>query len=261
MSKLGRKQRMSNDEWIKAMEEIEQSVSRAELDALTAETVESIQNTIDGKTAAYAWSGGKDSIVLAKVCQMAGVSLSMMGICNLEYPAFLAWLMENKPEGCEVVNTGQDIEWLSKHPEMLFPQDSETSARWFSIVQHRAQRIYCKANDIDILILGRRRADGNYVGRKTNIYTDGKGVTRYSPLADWSHEHILAFIHYHGLSLPPIYSWEKGYLCGTHPWPARQWTGNEENGWREVYSIDPNVVITAAEKLPGAKAYLEVAGR
>lgn len=256
---LGRKQNIKNDAWLEAVENIEAAVSRQELDALVDATVEDIRAKTSGKSAAYAWSAGKDSIVLGKLCEMAGVTSSMIGVCNLEYPAFMKWVDENKPEGCEVINTGQDLEWLSKHPEMLFPQNSTTAARWFSIVQHRAQREYFAAHDLDIIILGRRRADGNYVGRKSNIYTDGKGVTRYSPLADWSHEHILAFIHYHRLPLPPIYGWHNGYLCGTHPWPARQWTGSEENGWREVYNIDKEIVITAAERLPGAKAYMEVA--
>ncbi len=256
---LGRKQNIKNEEWISAMENIETTVSRQELDALVATTIEDIRVKTSGKKAAYAWSAGKDSIVLGKICEMAGVSFGMIGVCNLEYPVFLKWVDENKPEGCEVINTGQDLEWLSNHPEMLFPQNSTIAAKWFSIVQHRAQREYFKAHDLDIIILGRRRADGNYVGRKSNIYTDGKGVTRYSPLADWSHEHILAFIHYYRLPLPPIYDWHNGYLCGTHPWPARQWTGSEENGWREVYNIDKEIVITAAERLPSAKAYLEVA--
>lgn len=256
---LGRKQNMKNDAWLEAVANIEAVVSRQELDALVDTTVENIRAKTSGKNAAYAWSAGKDSIVLSKLCEMAGITSSMIGVCNLEYPAFMKWVEENKPDGCELINTGQDLEWLSKHPEMLFPQNSTTTARWFSIVQHRAQREYFAAHDLDIIILGRRRADGNYVGRKSNIYTDSKGVTRYSPLADWSHEHILAFIHYHRLPLPPIYSWHNGYLCGTHPWPARQWTGSEENGWREVYHIDKEIVIAVAERLPGAKAYMEVA--
>ena len=257
--KLGRKQNIKNDAWLEAVANIEATVSRAELDALVEITVADIREKTSGKATAYAWSAGKDSIVLGKLCEMAGVTSSMIGVCNLEYPAFMAWVEENKPEGCEVINTGQDLEWLSNHPEMLFPQNSTTAAKWFSIVQHKAQREYFKAHDLDIIILGRRRADGNYVGRKTNIYTDGKGVTRFSPLADWKHEHILAFIHYHHLPMPPIYGWNNGYLCGTHPWPARQWTGSEENGWREVYNIDKEIVITAAERLPGARAYMEVA--
>ena len=70
-------------------------------------------------------------------------------------------------------------------------------------------------------------------------------------------EHILAYIHYHQLPLPPIYGWKNGYLCGTHPWPARQWTGSIENGWREVYDIDPGIVLAAAEKIDSARAFLK----
>lgn len=106
-------------------------------------------------------------------------------------------------------------------------------------------------------MLGRRRADGNYVGKGSNIYTDGKGVTRYSPLADWSHEDIFAFIHYYNVPMLPIYEWENGYCCGTHPWAARQWTGSVENGWKEVYGIEPDIVKNAAKVIPSAKLFLE----
>ena len=255
--RLGRKQRISNDAWLEAVATIENAVPRDELDKLVTVTQEDILATVKGKRAAYAWSAGKDSIVLGHICEAAGVTDSMIGVCDLEYPAFAAWVQKNKPAGCEVVNTRQDLNWLAEHPEMLFPQESATAGRWFSIVQHRAQREYFKAHQLDIIILGRRRADGNFVGRGTNIYTDRKGVTRFSPLAAWSHEHILAYIHYNQIPLPPIYGWKNGYLCGTHPWPARQWTGSTENGWQEVYDIDPSIVTAAAEKIESARTFLE----
>lgn len=254
---LGRKQSINNDAWLEAVATVEKAVPRDELNALVSVTIEDIKATIGGKRAAYAWSAGKDSIVLGRICEATGVTDSMIGVCDLEYPAFATWIEANKPTGCEVINTHQDLDWLDKHPEMLFPQDSAAAGRWFSIVQHRAQRLYFKSRELDIIILGRRRADGNYVGRGTNIYTDAQGVTRYSPLAAWSHEHVLAYIHYHKLPLPPIYGWKNGYLCGTHPWPARQWTGSTENGWREVYEIDPTIVAAAAEKLDSARAFLK----
>ena len=81
-----------------------------------------------------------------------------------------------------------------------------------------------------MLLLGRRRADGNYTG-KDGLYTNGQGVTRFSPLYDWPHEYILAYIHYHQLALPPIYQWQDGFVRGTHPWPARTGTASEEQGW------------------------------
>ena len=107
-----------------------------------------------------------------------------------------------------------------------------------------------------MLLLGRRRADGNYVGRGDNVYTNKQGVTRYSPLSEWTHEQMLAYIHYHNLEMPPIYSWKNGYLCGTHPWPARQWTGSVENAWAEIYEIDSQVVHQAAGHIQSAQDFL-----
>lgn len=194
---LGRKQKISNDAWLKAMEQIEDLVSKQELDEKVRQTVKDIKATTGGKKAAVAWSGGKDSLVLADVCRQAGIEDSVLVVSNLEYKAFTDWVDANKPPKLEIINTGQDLEWLTKHPQMLFPQDSGTAAQWFHIVQHRGQAKYYKEHDLNMLLLGRRRADGNYVGKGSNIYTDGKGVTRFSPLADWSHEEVLAYIHYY----------------------------------------------------------------
>ena len=253
---LGKKQSINNEDWINAMDRIEEYVGKDELELLTAITVDEIRKTVDDKKAAYSWSGGKDSLVLGHICERAGVKDCLLGVCNLEYPAFINWVNKNKPENLEIINTGQDLDWLVKHQDMLFPQESSKAARWFSIVQHTAQRMYYKKHDLDILILGRRRADGNYVGRGSNIYTS-KGVTRYSPLSNWSHECILAYIHYHKLPIPPIYSWLNGYKCGTHPWPARQWTKGLMQGWAEIYSIDPSIVDLAAEKIESARLFRE----
>lgn len=260
MKPLGRKQSIKNEDWLEAMANIENAVSRADLDSITSETIQDIRIKTESKKTAYAWSAGKDSIVLGHICEAAGIQDCMIGVCNLEYPAFIRWIEDNKPARCEVINTGQDIDWLVKHPEMLFPQDSAKAGHWFHIVQHTAQAKYFKSHELDMIILGRRRADGNFVGRGSNIYTDGRSVTRFSPLAGWTHEQLLAYIHYHKLPLPPIYGWPNGYLCGTHPWPARQWTGGIENGWREVYGIDPSIVIATAEKIESAKCFLDSEG-
>lgn len=243
--------------WLEAMKQIEDLVPKSELDERVGQTVKDIMATTNGKKAAVAWSGGKDSLVLADVCRQAGIEDSVLVVSNLEYSAFTEWVDRNKPPKLEIINTGQDIEWLVKHPQMLFPQDSNTAAQWFHIVQHRGQAKYYKAHELDMILLGRRRADGNYVGKGSNIYTDGKGVTRFSPLADWSHEEVLAYIHYYNLVMPPIYDWKNGYLCGTHPWAARQWTGSIENGWKEVYEIEPDIVKEAAKKIPSAKEFLK----
>lgn len=255
--KIGRKQKVSNDTWFEIMSKIESIVSKKDLEKKVRQTVEDIRLKAGGKNAAFAWSGGKDSLVLEKLCYMAGIRECVLVICDLEYREFLSWVTDHMPDSLEVIDTGQNLEWLSVHPQMLFPQNSNIAAQWFHIVQHRGQAKYYKARGLDILLLGRRKADGNYVGKGSNIYTDGKGVTRFSPLADWSHEDILAFIHYYNIALPPFYHWPNGYHCGTHPWPARQWTGSIPEGWKEVYSIDSSIVESAAQLIPSAKEFLK----
>ncbi len=254
---LGRKQRITNEQWIEAAENIEKAVKKKDLAEKVKSTVAEIKEKTKGKNAAYAWSGGKDSLVLEKICRQAGINPCVLVTSNLEYASFLEWVEGNKPPELEIINTGQDISWLAKHQHMLFPQDSKTAAQWFHIVQHRGQAIYYKKHDLDIMLLGRRRADGNYVGKGDNIYTNGQGVTRYSPLADWSHEEILAYLHYYKVPIPPIYGWKNGYLCGTHSWAARQWTGSIENGWKEVYEIEPSIVKEAAEHIKSAEEFLK----
>lgn len=254
---LGRKQNVDNAMWMQVLREIEEHVSKEELDKKIEQTVVDIQAKVGDKKAAFAWSGGKDSLVLEQICYMANIKECVLVISDMEYREFLAWVTDHMPECLEVLDTHQDIEWLKKHEHMLFPQNSTTAAQWFHIVQHRGQAKYYKTRHLDIMLLGRRKADGNYVGKGSNIYTDGKGVTRYSPLSDWSHEEILAFIHYYKIPLPPFYEWQNGYYCGTHPWPARQWTGSIANGWKEVYNIDKSIVVHASQYIESAKLFLE----
>lgn len=77
--KLGRKQNIKNEAWVEAIEKIESLVSLEELDALADSTIADIREKTSGKTAAYAWSAGKDSIVLGALCEAAGVTDCMDG--------------------------------------------------------------------------------------------------------------------------------------------------------------------------------------
>lgn len=254
--RLGKKQSVAHEVWVKLLERIEEFVTRSEVDALMDRTVEEIKEQCKGRKVAYGWSGGKDSVVLQKVMEEAGVEQCVMGMSDLEYPDFLRWVAAHHPKGLEVIiNRKLNLRWLSENQHMLFPQDAATGAKWFSLIQHRAQDQYVAKHSLDLIILGRRRMDGNYTGG--GLYTNGKGVTRYCPLAEWSHEHLLGAIHYYRLPLAPFYEWPRGFTVGTHAWAARQWTGSVANGWREVHSIDPDIVDEAAQWIPSARTFLE----
>jgi 3'-phosphoadenosine 5'-phosphosulfate sulfotransferase (PAPS reductase)/FAD synthetase len=252
---IGRKQWTREEEWWSALDEIWSRVRREELDRAVEWAIEGILVESRGKRVAFAWSGGKDSLVLEGLCRAAGVTACVMGICELEYPAFLGWVTDHMPRELEIRNVGYDLTWLSQHEDWLFPQTGRAASRWFQAIQHRVQRDYIRTYGIDVLITGRRRWDGNFVG-KGGRYRGRDGVLRYSPMADWSHEWVLAYLVEEGIELPPIYRWPKGFRVGTGPWAARQWTGSVEQGWAEVYAIDRTIVEGAAEVMASARRWL-----
>lgn len=253
---LGRKQSITHEDFQRALLDIKAHVSRRHLDNLIDRTVSEIKRTCRHKRAAFAWSGGKDAQALRALCELAGVEDCVLAITRLEVPAFLAWTTDNMPWRLEVMDTGQDLRWLSNNQHMIFPQESRTAAQWFKIVQHRAQADYFVRHGLDLLLLGRRWADGNFTGGGRRKIYRARGITRYSPLAHWSHEEVLALIHYKRIALPPTYSWPRGFRVGTGAWPMRQWTGSVENGWSETYTIDREIVLEAATLIPSARRFL-----
>lgn len=254
---LGRKQSADNAAFVAVYRDIEAHVTYARAEEKLNRTVEEVLRYASGRNAAYAWSGGKDSQALRAVMERAGINRCVMGLTNLEYPAFLQWVTDFMPGECDLRNVGLDLDWLCRNPSMLFPQDSATASKWFKLIQHEAQDWFFQTYGLEMLVLGRRRQDGNYVGGKgEHAYRNAKGITRYSPIHDWTHEEVLAVCHYFGYPLPPIYDWCNGFVVGTGAWPARQYTGCVSNGWMEVYSIDPSIVEGAAQRIKSARDYL-----
>ncbi|GAA4085309.1 phosphoadenosine phosphosulfate reductase family protein [Actinomadura miaoliensis] len=261
--RLARKQTTRDqDIWSRARQNAAALWPDDRLDELIDTTVTRIKDTVGSRRAALAWSGGKDSLALQLLAAQAGITEAVLAITEeLEYPAFLRWVTDHMPDDLTVVSTGQTLAWLADHPEMLFPQGNYGS-RWFQIVNHRGQERYYRDRGLEMLLLGRRRSDGNYTGPKgADLYTNKRGVTRYSPLASWDHEAVFALLDRHQIELPPCYAWPRGYQVGTGAWPARQWTRDTDHGFEEVWQIDPDVIRTAAGQLPAAADWMARTGR
>lgn len=252
---IGRKQNSKNDEWLYAMQHIEELISPQEVTEYADRAIERIAKAVSGKTAAYAWSAGKDSIVLGKLCERAGVTESFFGHCDLEFPAFLTWALKHAPQGCEIINTGLDLDWLAAHPDLMFVDDAHNLNRWYGYLQRKTFSTYFENHDVDLLIVGHRIIDGNTCGKDFYIRKNS-GETRFAAIADWPHEAILGYIHYHGLELPPTYNWEDGWVFGPTPWPIWGRPESHIDGFRMIYEIDPSIVIAAADKIPVARTFL-----
>jgi len=209
-----------------------------------------------GKEVAVSYSGGKDSIVVNHMCQQIGIDRTFWVRTNLEYPKVVKWINRYGPDNLEVVNTGQDLKWLAKNQNMLFPQSKKIALIWYRIVQNTGQKLYFKENKIDMLIVGSRIKDGNEPG-KDGMKVNKHGVVYYSPIYDWSHEDLLAYIEHFNIKLPPLYRWFNGFQVGTGPWAAREHTGSIQKGWEEVYNINPLIVKKAAKHITSAKSFLK----
>lgn len=250
---LGKKQRIDSQEvWRQAYQE----AKTLQIERRIEDTIASIRAVVRYRDLAFGWSGGKDSIVLERVLDLAGYRACVLVITHLEYRAFLQWVTDHMPERLTVIRTHHDLDWLAKNQTMLFPETAEIAARWFHQVQHWGQELFMKRERFDLLAVGRRKKDGNYCGPQ-GIYTNARGMTRYAPLHDWSHEEIFAALHYFKAELPPCYEWPRGYQVGTGPWAARQFAKSHQQAWAEVYEIEPGIVAEAARVLRGAREFLE----
>ena len=261
---VGAKQGGDNARWQYVWEHIKDIYPQERAAVLVEQAVGEVRRTVGGSSAGYGWSGGKDSQALRLVMERAGIGRCVLGMSyGLEYPAFLRWATDHMPAELDVIaNEELTLPWLAEHTDMLFPQDSATAAKWFKLIQHRAQDEFCRRYDLDMLVVGRRLADRNHVGdAKTGVYTNGRGITYYSPLRHWTHEDVLAVCAWYDLPLPPCYGWPNGWVVGTGCWPARQWTDSIANGWAEVYQIDPKIVVQAAQLIPSAREWMEAARR
>lgn len=253
---LGRKQSSSNSAWLAAVADIEHLISREEVDQFADKAIGHIRKATVGKKVAYGWSGGKDSIVLGKLCESAGVTNCFFGHCDLEFTAFLSWALSHLPEGCRIINTGISLNWLSKHQDMLFADDSKRLNLWYSMVQRRAFSDYYASEKPDLIIVGHRVIDGNICGEGGYIRKKS-GEVRFSPIADWPHEAVLGYIHYNSLELPPTYQWEDGYVFGPTPWPIWGHPKSHGDGWRMIYELEPSILPEAAKWLDSARRFLE----
>ena len=251
---LKSKNHNSQEKWIEVYKNIEQYITKEEIDKKINNTVSKIKKMIKNKNVAYAWSGGKDSLALQVVMEKAGINKGLIGICEeLEYPSFLRYIKENIPAGIEIINIPIKYEYLQKNTELIFPKKSLYASKWFQMIQHKAQDRYFKENKLDMLILGRRKQDGNYVGQE-NIYTKKDGITRYSPLADWKHEDILATIHYYKMELPKIYFMHNGFNIGTHVVLAR--TGETEKCLEDIYQHEKEILLKLSKHIGIIEEYI-----
>lgn len=247
---------LNNDFW-EVFNNIEDYVSVQHMNQLITQTVLDIRTVIGNDSAGYGWSGGKDSVVIDFLMSILGSYPSIVSITGeLEYPEMKSYILANLPDKCEVFDSGHTLDWLSKNQHWLFPKNAQELSRWYKVCQHKAQTTLNDRHRLKYVIVGRRKQDGNHVGKNNLSYNKQAGKITYSPIADWSHEEVLACMKYFNLPVAPCYFWPNGFSVGTTHWAETYWAGSLTDSWRVVHRIDPQVVITAAAKIDSANRFL-----
>lgn len=266
---LNKKQQIEdNAEWLRAYEDCTKTISREQIASLEYRTIALIRKVANHyRKPCSGWIAGKDSLVLDHILRKSGILYTpIMWRGVNEYPSMTKWIAENKPHNLiEEVIDRYTLEFLEKHPEYLFCSNG-TRQKWMSTKWTRQRKDISK-HGFDLFITGRRLKDGNICGTKESGYVTKKANATYasfSPLAEWTHEQLLAYIKYENIHLPPFYSYERGFLIGSvamGEWTERPMLNKtEDEVWDELYSIDPTIVINASRVLTKARRYLEKRG-
>lgn len=258
---LKSKRSYSNDDVQRVWESITEYVTEEEAGRAVEEAAAETRLILDGNTdgAVYGWSGGKDSVALQVVMERAGVRRALLGtLPHLEFTAYMDWVREHQPDGLvHLGNTTITPAWLAKpqNDRYLFPTNSTDGYRWTMLGTRWAQHLYQEQHRPRLQIYGRRTADGNSIPDTEYGIHQTSRLTSYCPLRAWSHELVLAVIHYNRRPLPPVYGFPNGWKTGTGSWPGRR-VGDRDTSFAETYAIEPALLQQAAPDLPAAADWL-----
>lgn len=258
MSPLPRKSAFTDAEVQATWDRVGDLVTREQAEAAVAEAADEMRRVIGDRRPALAWSGGKDSLAVEAVYVASGYPVR--GVCSvasqLEFPAMLEYQRQYRPSGVELLDRRElTLDWLARHPRYCFPTGGNDAQVYTVEVTRWGQHEYQRKVRPDFVVMGRRRADGNWFTKENpyGVHRNRTGMVSYSPVRDWSHELTLAVVRYYGKPLAPTYAYPFGWTTGGGPWPGRRMP----RPWYNTWVADPTVVELAARAgVEGAARFL-----
>lgn len=157
---------------------------------------------------AIGFSGGKESVVLAKlVGELADVPLVYAYCPELEFRCHVDFLSRFTPV---LLDVGIGWEWLSRHRQYIFPESGAIADRWAKRHHRDPIRKWCRDREL-ILLWGNRTKDGNTVPAVR--YRPKDGTELWMPLRDLGDQEVKSILSDEDWS--PLYSLPAGKETGT----------------------------------------------
>ena len=139
-----------------------------------------------------AYSGGKDSIVVAHLAAQLGIKDS---ICEISYcsPLQVSDFKKTAAQlGLSVTyKDSLSWEWLAKHPKWIHGSLKEAGG-FYSLRQQRTIKRHAIKEAYKGVIYGRRTEENTV---RAPIYQTKDGLTHCHPIRDWSTAEVWAHIH------------------------------------------------------------------
>ena len=132
------------------------------------------------------FSGGKDSVALAKMVQEVNpdVPLIYVGCPGCEWPEHESFLRQI---GVTFIDSGHNWDWFALNRWAFLHTESTDAERWAKLHHRGHLRRYARSGS-KVLLWGNRTADGNTVPAVR--YAGGDGVELWMPLRDLSTAHL-----------------------------------------------------------------------
>lgn len=199
-----------------------------------------------------AYSGGKDSIVVAHLAAQLGITDA---VCEISYCSPLQVADFKKTAAQLNLNvTYKDSlswEWLANHPKWIHGPLSEAGG-FYSLRQQRTIKRHAAQEKYQGIIYGRRTEENTV---KAEIYQTKDGKNHCHPIRSWTTAEVWAYIHAHQIHYPGIYDHPIGKKEGNTPLnrlPQEHWS----NPWAALHSYDPTYVQNFVPFNADARAFL-----
>lgn len=191
-----------------------------------------------GERPLIAYSGGKDSVVIAHMLSAMGVTEA---VCEESF-VFADQIASTRQVGRELGLSvtyvkGKGDDWLRKNNHIIFTSDSVARSKSFQVRHQRTIKRHAAQIGASVVFFGRRR-DENSV--KASLY-EAFGRWQCHPLAAWTLPDIWAYFDKHGITVPWIYKTRFGQVEGNAPFYTMKAEdiGGHKAAWDLVTGLDP----------------------